>query len=442
MGGGYYDRDDDYVVPSNNVSNNSGNDYSNKADTLIGQNTQLAFSMDPRRWKEQKLICNGGDPIVFALDVTGSMGDWSKIIYDKLPMFYGQLMIQKYLKNPSISFCAIGDHTSDDVPLQTSEFGQGKGIDQLLSKMFLEGGGGGNQHESYELAAFFYAEHCGLVNHDYPFFFVTGDEGYWDLISPKVLQAGLGSEIGKEVKALDVWKKLMTQYNVFHIKKSFWDTDYEPDIITQWQATLGSERVLEISNPKACIDVILGAIAITSGTRTLDLYIKDMVDRGQTKERIDEVSNALKQYSIKIQTKTIKPIKGLGAGSSKSTDSSLVGVSNKTFPELKEATEKMYMLQLSGDKLESYKNTLKLSNKLKGEIPTELTCPLTGDLFFDPVMTSDGSVFERKAIELWFLSKNTNPLTDKTVDSKDLVPNIVFRQLANTFLDNNKDALK
>jgi len=120
----------------------------------------------------------------------------------------------------------------------------------------------------------------------------------------------------------------------------------------------------------------------------------------------------------------------------------LVGVSNKTFPELKEATEKMYMLQLSGDKLESYKNTLKLSNKLKGEIPTELTCPLTGDLFFDPVMTSDGSVFERKAIELWFLSKNTNPLTDKTVDSKDLVPNIVFRQLANTFLDNNKDALK
>ena len=31
-------------------------------------------------------------PIVFALDVTGSMGDWAKIIYDKLPMFYGQIM--------------------------------------------------------------------------------------------------------------------------------------------------------------------------------------------------------------------------------------------------------------------------------------------------------------------------------------------------------------
>lgn len=29
------------------------------------------------------------NPIVFALDVTGSMGDWAKVIYDKMPMFYG-----------------------------------------------------------------------------------------------------------------------------------------------------------------------------------------------------------------------------------------------------------------------------------------------------------------------------------------------------------------
>ncbi len=37
-----------------------------------------------------------------------------------------------------------------------TEFGQGKEIDQLISKVWLEGGGGGNQIESYELAAYFY----------------------------------------------------------------------------------------------------------------------------------------------------------------------------------------------------------------------------------------------------------------------------------------------
>lgn len=65
-------------------------------------------------------------PIVFALDVTGSMGDWAKIIYDKMPMFYGQIMTQKYLTDPSISFCAVGDHQADYAPLQVAEFGQGK----------------------------------------------------------------------------------------------------------------------------------------------------------------------------------------------------------------------------------------------------------------------------------------------------------------------------
>ena len=44
---------------------------------------------------------------------------------------------------------------------------------------------------------------------------------------------------------------------------------------------------------KACVDVILGAIALTSGARTLEGYLKDMENRGQEPERIEEVKNAL-----------------------------------------------------------------------------------------------------------------------------------------------------
>lgn len=50
----------------------------------------------------------------------------------------------------------------------------------------------------------------------------------------------------------------------------------------QWSSALGRERILKITAPKACVDVILGAIAITSGARTLETYIKDMKDREQT----------------------------------------------------------------------------------------------------------------------------------------------------------------
>lgn len=89
---------------------------------------------------------------MFALDVTGSMGDWPKvfllfiqIIYDKMPMFYGQIMMKNYLSNPALSFCAIGDVEFDQAPLQVTKFGEGKEIDDLIAKLWLEGGGGSNK---------------------------------------------------------------------------------------------------------------------------------------------------------------------------------------------------------------------------------------------------------------------------------------------------------
>lgn len=39
--------------------------------------------------------------------------------------------------------------------------------------------------------------------------------------------------------------------------------------------------------------MILGAIALTSGVRTLETYVRDMRDRGQDEERIKEVTFAL-----------------------------------------------------------------------------------------------------------------------------------------------------
>ena len=53
--------------------------------------------------------------------------------------------------------------------------------------MYLEGGGGGNMHESYELAAYFYANACELANSELSFFFVTGDEKFYETLSVKTI---------------------------------------------------------------------------------------------------------------------------------------------------------------------------------------------------------------------------------------------------------------
>lgn len=81
-----------------------------------------------------------------------------------------------------------------------------------------------------------------------------------------------------------------------------------------------------------------------------------------------------------------------------------------------------------------------------------LTCPLTQQIFREPVTTDDGTTFERSAIESWFQTNDTNPLTKEKLASKTLIPNrqvqdmvVYFRdQLVKQFVDvigkfSNKD---
>ena len=98
----------------------------------------------------------------------------------------------------------------------------------------------------------------------------------------------------KELKASNIWKNLCKHYNVFHLHKPYSESGLKSNELNLWEEALGKKRILRMKTPKACIDVILGVIAITSGARSLEGYIKDMQDRGQSKDRIVEVKNALK----------------------------------------------------------------------------------------------------------------------------------------------------
>ncbi len=39
---------------------------------------------------------------------------------------------------------------------------------------------------------------------------------------------------------------------------------------------IGKHRVIQMTTPKAVVDIMLGLISITSGSRTLETYIDDM----------------------------------------------------------------------------------------------------------------------------------------------------------------------
>lgn len=450
MGGDYYDRD---VATTTSTTG-----YSTASANVVGKVQALHADLNPLKWKENKLKANIKHPIVFALDVTGSMGDWTKIIYDKMPMFYGQIMMQNYLKEPAISFCAVGDYTCDEAPLQITEFKQGKEIDSLLAKMYLEGGGGGSHYESYELASYFYETNVDLTPAEMPFFFVTGDESFYEKIPEKHIFRIMGKSIeGNFIIARDTWKNLMKKYNVFLIKKPYEEERREITIIKQWNETIGEERVLMINNAKACVDVMLGAIALTSGHRNLEEYIVDMQKRGQTKERISEVTAALKNYSEKIKANKDcislgNNLSNLNINTSKLlvNDNIIINSSDLTKNEEKKSLPKENINININEHIinEQDEEKIKLRQDLKhlketfGSVPEELICPISGEIFVDPVMTCDGHTYERLAIEAWLIKHKTSPITNMNLENKNLIPNFVIKQLVKAFYEENLEKIK
>lgn len=432
MGGGYYDRD---VFSA--VDDTRG--YSSTAAKIVGTTNSLSKAMDPRRFDEKTLQCNRQDPIVFALDVTGSMGDWSKIIYDKMPMFYGQIKEKNYLEDPSISFCGIGDATCDEAPLQVSDFAEGTSIDSQLKSLYLEGGGGGGFCESYELAAFFYLKNCELLGHEYPFFFITGDETYYEKLKTKYINKVLGTFQKEDLDARGIFHELKRKFNVFLIKKPY-DSPNEVKVRKLWIEALGEERVLDIQNAKACIDVILGAIAITTGKRRLNEYIADMKERGQVKNRCDEVAASLERYAIMYEKKQVQIVK-LKVNPGDKYFKEVVKGGDIDFRNIIEVADKLIVEDLSEENLK-YLNALRsLKKAFKDTVPPEFFCPITTEIFFDPVMTADGQTYEKAAITEWLKTKDTSPLTGKILSNKRLLPNFVMKKLINSFYEMNKKDL-
>lgn len=61
----------------------------------------------------------------------------------------------------------------------------------------------------------------------------------------------------------------------------------------------------------------------------------------------------------------------------------------------------------------------------------ELICPITLQLFNNPVKANDGYIYEKDAITKWISLHGTSPFTRQTLQINDLVPDDNLKKLAN-----------
>ncbi len=296
MGGSSYDRD----VYGNSSNSGWGSSYSSFGASSLSASKLNRTTLDDSLKPNGKILeSKTKTPIIVMLDVTGSNIEFARVVYDKLPMFYGQIEQKGYLKDFDISFCAVGDAYSDKYPLQIGDFAKGIELDSWIEKIVLEGAGGGQQMESYELAAYYLYKNTKFAPGSTPIIFFIGDESPYSEVN-KAQANELGIECDENCTVPFKLLRKKVNDNVYMLLNKYNGNRFEDCITSTWQNLLAPEHVVKIMEEKSIVDLMLGIISMFSSVRTLETYKVDMLERGQTQERIADVSESLKNLSTAL----------------------------------------------------------------------------------------------------------------------------------------------
>jgi hypothetical protein len=238
--------------------------------------------IDPKKRVETQ----SRNPLIIAVDVTGSMASWPFEIFDRLPLLYNTL--SQYRDDLEICFVAIGDANVDDWPLQVTTFASGFDLEQLLGSLYGEGGGG-DAPESYGLFAHWVNTHVNVPNaEEAPFLIVFGDVGMHPLIPRDQIKKYLGDDPQADVESLATWQQISQKWNTWFLRRP---TGKPGDSIDeQWAEAIGEKKIFHIQDEQRAVDYAMGLIARAWGH--FDNFQDNMLAR-QDQTKVDMVSKPI-----------------------------------------------------------------------------------------------------------------------------------------------------
>ncbi len=235
-------------------------------------------------------------PLIFVIDMTGSMAEWRDHVGKKLA--YMDKEVPSYLgEDVEICMSAIGDAPQgDDEPLQVRPFCKGTGLVEHVSVLNKTGGGGDNC-ESYELAALYFIRNARFAVDARPVMIFIGDEGLHDYVEARHAKWAHIETQGSRVSTDDIMKELTTRYSVYIVRKPY--PSAEAQVNRQWTRYLGAERVFLLEAPGRILDMIFGILAIETGKMA---YFEDEITGRQTPEQCATVFTSLRTQHVTAGT--------------------------------------------------------------------------------------------------------------------------------------------
>ena len=187
--------------------------------------TQLQPLMDPKGVKFRESRDSAEHPnttsVIFALDVSGSMGAIPhQIAKRELPTFM-KTLLDTGVTDPQVLFMAFQDCAGGVAPLQVGQFeSTAELMDQWLTWCWLMGGGA-SEFESYDLALYFAAHHTKLDSLEKRgkkgYLFMTGDETCYPSLKAAWVKQFLGAGPEHDLPLAQVVSDVKRSYHTFYL---------------------------------------------------------------------------------------------------------------------------------------------------------------------------------------------------------------------------------
>ena len=214
--------------------------------------------------------------VYIATDVTGSMGMLAEqIAKEGLSTLFTEIYDRKPVTDPHVMVSAIGDATQwDRAPFQVGQFEADVDLSsKWLEKIFVEGGGGGNSFESYDLPVYFAANHtsidCFEKRGQKGFLFTIGDEPppqFTEVACVKKTIASDGDGLQSDIPFKEVIEQASKMYHYFHIMIAEGShARSRPDQVKgNWQALLG-QNAIWLEDYTKLGETIISIMQVTKG---------------------------------------------------------------------------------------------------------------------------------------------------------------------------------
>jgi len=232
--------------------------------------------------------------LMVAMDTTGSMGSWRDEIFRRVALMYKEA--QGFLGDDlAILFIGFGDAKYGD-PIEVAPFGSGPELDDFLEAMQKHTGGGGDEEESPELAAYFVHRRVEMPNVKHAYFWVVTDEKAAPEVSGRLVRSILGLTDGEMPTTRILFQMLLRKMEPFIVLRRTDMGNYDPEAIRKfWVDIVGEERVVPLDDGRRVVDTMLGVVAKTTGQ--LDKFTKGLLQR-QGKTKFGNVNIQTVQASI------------------------------------------------------------------------------------------------------------------------------------------------